>query len=281
VRASWSKLGAWLVAAIAAVTALAACWLVKSNADLDPAPATDAAGDPEAEASRPDAGSPLGCTVGDILCDDFEQGLQSFWQDNNLPPSSTTTIDSTMAAHGHNSLLAHIEPADGGEMYTPQAQIFIDQGSTTPLPPSFDVRVFLYVKSGQLASMTSEHDSLVVLLEPNGAAAELFLGGSPGAKVLGIANTYDGVRNVTATLFPLDSWHCVEWSIAPTGMGVSVDGTTLDDLTVQSTVKPVSSEMIGYAPEVMTLASPVGQDVWFDELVINSLPVGCKAFEHP
>jgi hypothetical protein len=291
VRLLRSSLAAGLLAAAVAVTGLASCWLVKSNADLDAPPGPDAAAEsgdaadePQADAAK-DAGtadvSPFGCTIGDILCEDFEQGISSYWQNNDLPLSSLTIIDSTKAAHGKSSMLAHIDPADGGEMYTPQAQIFVDQGSATPLTPNFYVRFFLYVKSGQLAVMRSDNDSLIVLLEPNGDAAELRLAGPPGAKVLGLANTYDGLSNISATPFPLDGWHCVEWGVAPTGMSVSVDGTPLDDLTVMSTVKPIQSEMVGFAPEVMTLASAVGQDVWFDEIVINSQPVGCVAFEHP
>src|SRR5579883_755566 len=215
--------------------ATASCWLVKSDGGLDgPPSAPDAASDGDdagpIDASGggcSDAIMPTGCCIGDILCDDFEHGIAPFWTSDSVPiQTSTTTIDSTKAFHGKNSMHAHVDPpGDGSPQGAPQAFISADQGTTHPLNPNFFVRFFLYVASGGLAAMDTENDGLVVMFEPNNFAVELRLAGQPGAKVLGLANYVDGLSNISATPFPFDSWHCVEWNVDPKGMAVWLDGT--------------------------------------------------------
>ena len=277
--------GAWLFGWSAFVAALGidGCWLVRSNGDLDPPPAMDAS---SASDAAPDAeggveAGPLGCTVGDILCDDFEHGIASFWQNNDFPLSSTTTIDSTMAAHGKSSMHAHIEPPNGNPMGAPQAFIFADQGTTTPLPAKFNVRFFVYAKSAQLMDKRADVNALVVMFEPNMDAVELRVAGPAMAKTFAFGNYYDNVNTVSATPFPFDAWHCVEWGVTPDGVQVWLDDTAIADLTVTTTVKAVNGEMFGFLPEVQTLTAPDPQDIWYDEIVIASSRVGCQAFQEP
>jgi hypothetical protein len=267
------------------------CWLVRSNADLE-ATAGDSGAGADADAGTGGdvgnagdggraEGGPLSCGVGDILCDDFEHGLAGFWQTNNFPLSSTTTIDSTKAAHGKSSMHAHVDAPDGGAMGSPQAFILVDQGTTTPLPPRFFVRFFVNVPSMQLTDTRSDVDALAVLFEPSMDAVELRAAGAAMSKTFELGNFYDAQRAVSATPFPFDAWHCIEWGITPTSMQMWLDDMAVNDLTMMTTVKPINSEMFGWVAETQTLAAPVGQDLWYDEIVISSMRVGCMAFQEP
>jgi hypothetical protein len=278
---------AGLLLVLAAAGGLFGCWLVKSNDALD---------GPSGDAGAPDGGGTDGgatdarvisCGIGNLLCEDFEHGpsLASFWVPYMYPSTSTATIDTTMmAAHGKGSLHVHADPLSPALNGPPYAFIEVAQGTATPLPPSFFARFFVYAKSAGLMQTRPEVSALALFFEQTTQmdALEFRAAGPAMAKTFGLANSVDNVLPLSATPFPFDAWHCMEWGITATGMQVWLDGTALTDLTVQSMVKPVVAEDFGWQIEAQNMfTSTVGQEVWIDEIVLSTTQIGCNVFEEP
>jgi hypothetical protein len=273
--------GVLLLALTAAAGGLFGCWLVKSNDGLD-GPSADGG---VTEGAGADARQ-LSCSIGNILCEDFEQGptLASFWVPYLYPSTSTVTVDTTKAAHGKASLHAHAEPVTPAVNGPPFAFVEVSQGTTMALSSPFFARFFVYAKSAGLMQTRPDVSALSLFFEQTTLmdALEFRAVGPAMAKTFGLANSVDSVLPLSATPFPFDAWHCLEWGITPTSMQAWLDGMPLTDLTVQTTVKPVTAEDFGWQIEASSMfTSTVGQDVWIDEIVLSTTRVGCTSFEAP
>ena len=277
-----------LAAAMAAAGA-GGCWLVKSNGELD-GPLDSGAGGSDgapdggvADVGAADVHFEAGCDAGNILCEDFEHGLAAYWTPDlspTMPATSSVTIDGTKPApHGTHSLHAIAGPADINANGPPIAMLHIVQG-TLPMP--FYVRFFVWAASGGMLELQPSDSAVASLFEQDAFMdfAEVRATGAASAKKLALANTADNSLAASMTAFPLDSWHCLEWSVTATSMTLSIDGTQLADLNEMTTLKPIIGEEFGWATDaLMSFTSTVGQDVWIDEIIISTQPVGCTKFQ--
>jgi hypothetical protein len=91
-----------------------------------------------------------------------------------------------------------------------------------------------------------------------------------------------GRTDVSTTNMPYERWVCVEWQIisATSDMGggsrVWLDGTEIPELKFLSgyPTTPFPSWLIlGLEPQQNTNTGPL--DVWFDEVAVDSQPIGC------
>ncbi len=269
-----------IAAAILASAAFCGCWLVKSNGDLDPPPDVSEGG---AEGGAVDAHFATACDAGNILCEDFEHGLSSFWSQDTYPPdSSTVVVETTKAEHGTHSLHAHVDMVGTNLAGPPAATIGVDQGSAVTLPMPFWVRFFVWAEAGGLLE-TRPDDSAVATLyqrDANMDIIEVRASGAAMAKTFAIANTADNSLATSMTPFPLASWHCLEWQVTQTGLTLWLDGMQLKDLNATTKPLPVSFEEFGWASDAFNpFTSMVGQDVWIDEIIISTQRVGCTTFQ--
>ncbi|MEO6953113.1 MAG: hypothetical protein ABI321_15035 [Polyangia bacterium] len=215
--------------------------------------------------------SPL---VGLIACTGFESELDSF------PHSSTngsTMLDKTHAYRGASSMHVHVDPV-GSESSRAEAY-------DASLPPLVDnsftaYRAFVYAKdyppgpSGArlLSVQQSDAPFLWIQIDVN-SAGEILLSHKPSSS----ANAY--VLESQQAL-PRNDWVCLElrvkWGGASTGsIAVLMNDkplTLLNDMGLTLTAPPPDVAFFGvYYPDAPTAS----YDLWIDELMIASVPIGC------
>jgi hypothetical protein len=243
-----------------------------------------------------------GSTGSGFFSDDFEGGTAgmqppgwdnfiSYVKNGTNPNGSILALVDTMHVHGGTKAV-HFH-GDGSP-----AQI------VKALPASMTklyVRAWFYMtrKLGQQTDMGANHESLVVLRRVSGGANdEVRFGeikGTVGVNEVptdNIAPTMDKWHLATGPLVPANTWACLEVAFladsSPNTLKSWQNGMTLFDVTSvgkdqwQNNTMPADwlAQKFGGTPAEIVLGwqsfSSAANDVWMDDLVLGTAPIGCN-----
>lgn len=253
--------------------------LGEASPDVDAGTADASDGEPSGDVVQPDVViGPVSCAdAGVILCEDFENGLDSLkWpvMDMNY---ATVVVDGTQHHRGANALHANM-PALTTDGSTVNAGADIRHDATT-LPSPVFVRAFVMFSSAQPQS-TEEFMVVQQSASPYyGLQLELDTGNAAYALTdWTVSPTFYAVSTLGAAAA---TWNCIEWELDPPASGTTttntdvwVNGTEVSSLHLANT--PMSDlEMLGFGIGFYQVTSLPAYDVWIDDIYVDTQPVGC------
>ena len=235
-------------------------------------------------------GSPGGdpCTTA-ALCDDFEGGMDPAWS-IQMDSQPQPVVDTTKGANGSSSSLRTTGttqqsfvtfPVPGQQLYV-RTYMNFENATSTISPHGWYIVGADNVTSGGGAQMrfgssgnhghgSSELDFNVYNGGCTGEKTQFSDGASDGNQ--GWGNTTDDVLN-----FEANTWYCVETYFNGTGHEFRfwVDGTEHQGLHVTE-----ATMCDAWAPTYTHVKLGAGAngdvgDVWFDDVVISTSPIGCN-----
>jgi hypothetical protein len=233
--------------------------------------------------------------------DDFESGTTGkqppgwdnliAYNKNGMNPSGTTlALVDEMRAHGGTKAV-HFH----GDSNPAQLVKALDAGMT-----KLYVRVWVYMtrKLGQQTSTSANHETLIALRSVSGGVNnEVRFGEIKGAVGVNevptdnISPTMDKWHQATGPVVPADTWVCLEVAFladsSPNQLKSWLGGTTLYDVTGAGTDQWQNGAMVptwvqnhfGGSPSELVIGwqsfSGAENDVWMDDLVLSTTPIGC------
>jgi hypothetical protein len=136
------------------------------------------------------------------------------------------------------------------------------------------VRLFAY-----LSNATANSDFTRVFELTNTNAEDLYIATASG---MWRSGGWSSLNQTSTQLVPTDRWTCLTWSIesgvAPSGgshLVLAVDGTQVVDVTVPTAGQGLPS-LVQLELIADQMAGELARDLWLDDLVISSTPVGCS-----
>jgi hypothetical protein len=211
---------------------------------------------------------------------------------NGANPSGTTlALTDTMHVHGGTKAV-HFH----GDSNPAQLVKALDAGMT-----KLYIRVWVYMtrKLGQQTSTSANHETLIALRSaPGSVNQEVRFGEIKGAVGVNevdtdnISPTMDKWHQATGPVVPADTWVCLEVAFladsSPNTLKSWLGGTTLYDVTGNGTDQWQNGAMpatwvakhFGGAPSEIVIGwqsfSGAMNDVWMDDLVLSTSPIGCN-----
>jgi len=243
-----------------------------------------------------------GGTATGYFSDDFEAGTAgkqppgwdnfiSYVKNGANPNGAILALVDTMHVHG-GAKAVHFH-GDGSPAQIVKA---LPAGMT-----KLYVRAWFYMtrKLGQQTDMSANHESLIVLRRVSGGANdEVRFGeikGTVGVNEVptdNIAPTMDKWHLATGPLVPANTWACLELAFladsSPNTLKSWQNGMTLFDVTSvgkdqwQNNTMPADwlAQKFGGTPAEIVLGwqsfSSAANDVWMDDLVLGTAPIGCN-----
>ena len=207
--------------------------------------------------------------IAPTFCDGFEGTLLSPVWTQSLT-GGTATIDATRAYRGKSSLHLHqnLTGSKGADIELNETQAFASH---------FWARVFVWVPAG---FDPSDADILLVEQGANpylGITLKLAGGGLVTEDLL-----TGGARLASTTTMPTDRWVCLEWEVqlgtAAMNNGstaLSVDGVAANGLGGAQPLWGGTNPINTFTLSLLALPGTPPRDLWMDELVIDTKPIGC------
>jgi hypothetical protein len=230
-----------------------------------------AEGSPGLDASHADGGDagagPYDCAAA-ILCENFEQGLGNGWMQPDAGTGVLTGTTSMKAAHGQGYLQATVPHANSEG----QSQILADVNVTGDVY----VRLFAWIPSSPTKGLPSVN-VLADTVDTGGNTWELRVQSDGPQQVLALGRP----QFPTATTeYPFGAWSCIEWQLGSTQQSASQNGTSLvSQSDIDAGYQGFTQAYFGLAYEPMgsTATGPV--TVYIDEIIVDTKPIGCDAFQ--
>jgi len=226
-------------------------------------PAIDNAG--PSDEGAPDLG-PASCPPPRLLCDGFEQPLPGAWSlEGN---GSVTRIDATQGPVRSGGYAAKLAvPAGGGEKAA--AMLFYPPALLTS--GQVAIRAYLYVAS----SVSASNLSLMEVACGDPVVDKISLDAQYGK--LALVNLLDGNGYLQASAeIPTGRWVCTELLVTIDGSDGSVAGRV--DGVERARVSGVKTTCGGFDQatiQIWTDSQP-GVELYVDDVVISTAPIGCE-----
>jgi hypothetical protein len=209
-----------------------------------------------------------GCNA--LFCDDFELGMldRSKWE--AITDSLITAgVDDTKAHGGSFSLHVHVDSeTTSGDFHNAYIT------TTTPSDP-LHVRAFVFIPS----ATANLEPGLLDARQVSGAFADIALSIGAGHTIT-VGDTVDPPFTLhSSSMIPVDRWVCLEWVIAFTGAvdtHTSIDGSELGELHGSGPGIMPSFGQLRVGAAFLTSAGTPPLDLWFDDIVLDDKPIGCK-----
>jgi hypothetical protein len=262
VRAALSLLGAG---------ALAACNPFPSYDGLTGGEAGTASdGGPRPDASQADGGEagvgPYDCDAA-ILCENFEHGLGSIWTQQG---GGTSVGTSMKAAHGQGYLVATVPSESSQGQSQILANVNVGGGAY--------VRVFAWIPSSPTMGLMSVN-VLADTVDTAGNTWELRVQSDGTKQVLALGSPQ---FPTAMTAYPFDAWSCIEWQLGSTMQSASLNdpGTSVvSESDIDAGYQGFTQEYFGLSYEPMGAAGDMPVTVYLDEIIVDTKPIGCNAFQ--
>ena len=230
------------------------------------ASATDASAD-----AGVDAGQSAGCAGSAFaLCEDFESGAldAALWK--LMQSKGTATLDSSRGARGSKSSLhVHVDP--GGD-----TMVGITESKTFPaLKAGLFARAFIFIP-GAMASSLFMGDRHSRLIYAQGATpyGEYALGIWNGGLIQNHYSDSDDSQD-TKMLPPFDQWFCLEYELDSASGNVKAYLNDQEITALRHDGWPMSNiDTLMFGVDRYG-SFPVAEDIWFDDLVVDSARIGC------
>ena len=247
---------------------------------------TDTTPDSDSSSSGGNPGDP--CGGADVLCDDFEDGLDPAWAytgaAGNMP-----SVDDAVARSGSQSLTFPSTDTQGAFVYPTVGR------------PTANNRVHarIYIRFAQPMSAMGGHVSYLVGADAPSNGAEMRLGASTNfgsgevmvdVNLLGGGPEYTQFSNGDVTggapsdnpgiVLEAETWYCMEavFDGENDEFRLSIDGREVQAMHVTDWQQGVTDWSPSY--EIVKIGgqnySGVLGQVWFDDVAISSMPIGCN-----
>jgi hypothetical protein len=225
-----------------------------AGADAD---ATTADADPSARDSGVEASASLTCLPADYYCADFETTQGTFTGNDSVCSGCTITVVSGTANRGTKALKVHLaagnSPVMNRNVDTPALPFFVRFYVHVPVKPEATLRIMTVTTTGG--------NGFEIGVTTSGTLAGIVYS-SPTASKAATTGVVTGA-----------GFHCVEWAITNDTAKVFLDDAELSTITVTRTSTDAISTL-GVGAFYYNVTAPA-TDVWYDDLVVSPVKVGC------
>jgi hypothetical protein len=200
------------------------------------------------------------------LCDGFESAtLSNVW--GTVLTKGTATVDTTRSYRGKSSLKLHND-----QLSSADSDVEVYESTTFP-STHFYARAFVYVPS----TFSLSTANVMFAEEGNSPYSGIVLDLLNGS--FQTENTISNITKGSTTKMPTNSWVCLEWEVQTGSSGftnLSVNGAAANGLTGTQNLAGGSGNPIAqFGLALIGTGTVPARDVWFDELIIDSAPIGC------
>ena len=268
------------VAGLSGVSGAGAGGSATSEADGSPPTAPDDTEDARADSAR-DAGAPLDAS-GDVavrsgcagaafaLCEDFESGPLDAKVWKLTQQKGTVTLDPSRGARGSKtSVHVHVDPGSDTTVGLVEAKTF------PALAKGLFARAFIYIPGATATSLfTGDRHSRLIYAQGATPYGEYALGIWNGGLIQNhYSKTDDSVD--TKMLPPFDQWFCLEYQLdsAAGNVRAFLNGAEITALRHDGW-PPSNIDTLMFGVDRYG-SFPVAEDVWFDDLAVDSARIGC------
>ncbi|HTQ44050.1 MAG TPA: hypothetical protein VMI75_14930 [Polyangiaceae bacterium] len=219
---------------------------------------------------------PVSCAdAGVVLCEDFENGLDSTKWPTTDNTNATVGIDGTEHHRGANALHVHAPALSSGSAVNVAGSI----NHIAPLPSPVFVRAFYMFSSAQ----PQEVESFVAVVQGESPyyGMQLDLWQTTGDFALTDWTVSPSLNVTNGPASTASTWTCVEWELVPPSSGTSM--TTMDlwvndneaaNLHLTNvTMSDLGELEFGIGFEAVTTLP--AYDMWIDDIYVDTSRVGC------
>jgi hypothetical protein len=183
--------------------------------------------------------------------------------------AASMSVDQTRAYRGSQALHVHVTPpADGG---APFSEGLIYESAAMPDP--LYVRAFVYLPPSSL----TDGPVLLDARQLGSPYGDIELGADSAGILVGDTLSPPFTAHSSAPI-ATNRWLCIEWRVAGAG-GLDtrtwVDGTELSELHRTGAAISPSFGLLRVGVALVAMVGSPAYDLWFDEIEIDSKPIGC------
>ena len=204
------------------------------------------------------------------LCEDFESGVLDTKVWKLTQSKGTVTLDASRAARGStHSVHVHVEPGS-------DTMVGLTESKTFPaLASGLFARAFIFIPNTMTSSLfIGDRHSRLIYAQGANPEGEYALGIWNGGLIQNHYSTSDDSQD-TKMLPPFDQWFCLEYELDSAAGNVKAYLNDREITALRHEGWPaanIDSLMFG----VDRYGSfPVAEDIWFDDLVVDSKRIGC------
>jgi hypothetical protein len=204
------------------------------------------------------------------LCEDFESAAidTKLWK--LMQSKGTVTLDESRAARGsHHSVHVHVDPGS-------DTLVGLSESKTFPaLKAALFARAFIFIP-GAMASSLFSGDRHSRLIYAQGATpyGEYALGIWNGGLIQNHYSKSDDSQD-TKMLPPFDEWFCLEYELNSAAGNVKAYLNDVEITALRHDGWPASNiDTLLFGIDRYG-SFPVAEDIWFDDLVVDSARIGC------
>jgi hypothetical protein len=204
------------------------------------------------------------------LCEDFESGVLDTKVWKLTQTRGTATLDATRAARGSRyALHVHVDPGS-------DTLVGITESRTFPaLKAALFARAFIFIPSAQVTALfNGDRHSRLIYAQGASPYGEYALGIWNGGLIQNHYSKTDDSQD-TQMLPPFDQWFCLEYELNSAAGNVKAYLNDVEIPALRHNGWPASNiDTLMFGVDRYGSFS-VAEDIWFDELVVDSARIGC------
>jgi hypothetical protein len=204
------------------------------------------------------------------ICEDFESGALDATRWKLAQSKGTVTLDSSRANRGSKySLHVHVDPGS-------DTMVGITESTTFPaLKAGLFARAFLFIPSAMSTSLfTGDRHSRLIYAQGATPYGEYALGIWNGGLIQNHYSDSDDSQD-TKMLPPFDAWFCLEYQLDSAAGDVKAYLNDVEITALRHDGWPASNiDTLMFGVDRYG-SFPVAEDIWFDDLVVDSQRIGC------
>lgn len=230
------------------------------------------------DAARPDADTGADASVGGpgcagstfALCEDFESGALDSQVWKSVQSKGTVMLDSSRGARGSKSSVhVHVDPGS-------DTMVGLTEQKTFPaLKEKLFARAFIFIPSAMASSIFMEdRHSRLIYAHGEDPEGEYALGIWNGGLIQNHYSESDDSVD-TKMLPPFDEWFCLEYELDSAQGNVRAYLNDAEITALKHDGWPATNvETLMFGVDRYG-SFPVAEDIWFDDLVVDSAHIGC------
>jgi hypothetical protein len=231
-------------------------------------PSGDAAAGSDASVDVPQTAGCAGSKF--ALCDDFESGAldPKLWK---LTQSKGTVMLDSSRANGSSKYSVHVHVDSGSD-----TTVGLTESTTFPaLKAGLFARAFIFIPSAMATSLfNGDRHSRLIYAQGATPYGEYALGIWSGGLIQNHYSKSDDSQD-TKMLPPFDQWFCLEYELDSAAGNVKAYLNDVEIMALRHDGWPASNiDTLMFGVDRYG-SFPVAEDIWFDDLVVDSKRIGC------
>jgi hypothetical protein len=225
-------------------------------------------GGTDGSVAAPQSAGCAGTTFG--LCEDFESGALDTKVWKLMQAKGTATLDSSRAARGSKySVHVHVEAGSDTMVGLTESKTF------RALKAGLFARAFIFIPGAMATSLfTGDRHSRLIYAQGATPYGEYALGIWNGGLIQNHYSASDDSQD-TKMLPPFDQWFCLEYELDSAAGNVRAYLNDAEITALRHDGWPASNiDTLMFGVDRYG-SFPVAEDIWFDDLVVDSKRIGC------